>query len=875
MTTTSPPTDPVRLERARLCLRRALLVLVLLALGLANLHIFFGDLKEGGVRWFNLDTERNVSTWFTGVLFLSVGVAGLVAYYWELRRNHEAGRSLFRMPILWAGVALTGLWMSLDETTILHENLFHGEVRDVTSELGGGWAELTQWQIVYAPVFVLAAAFLAIFFTNRFRASGPSARYALGIVVAWTGAILMEGFRESWKEVGQQAYSMSVMVEETLEIGGAILLLGAIVSYVIDLALDFNTKRAQAIERSSRFLTPRGSLIAGTTIVLLSVGGLFVYRAAVGRAEPEATLTSLDRERLAGTPAPFPDGIWFEDLSASHRLEEPDRAGLARFVNGALRGEDPAPDILGDSWNDDGAPRIVLLALGSSTGPARTLTGSGFGIVTAILDVIDRARELPDSTPKDWIKLDVVRHTKPMHGHRCLHGFERGLHGLAFARSSATALSPGEVVGQSLVNSHGELRPGKIERHLERTHRPTDTLDWDSFGQVCAQLFQFSTRSYWITEDTSRLLYRDHCLFADNELTPEALLESARSAGEYLKQSVGTDGRFVYEYLAKTDVESHKYNILRHAGTTYSMLELYEQDPDLELLEAAQRALTYLARATRIPHGSDATRACVVEDGDAKLGGAALAVIAFAKYTEVATDARYVPLIHRLADWIRDQQDAYGTFCHHKYDHDSGKPSTFRSEYYPGEALLALVRAHRLTPEAGWLDAALKGAEALITIRDGGVATEDLIHDHWLLYALNEIQAETGSELLLKHGSRIAETIENHQRKHARWKDWAGSYYDPPRSTPTATRSEGLAAAFELLRRNGREDEASRALDALRRGVRFQLQTQFRPESSLHLRKPWRALGGFHRSLTDYSVRIDYVQHNISAILALRRFMEG
>jgi hypothetical protein len=29
------------------------------------------------------------------------------------------------------------------------------------------------------------------------------------------------------------------------------------------------------------------------------------------------------------------------------------------------------------------------------------------------------------------------------------------------------------------------------------------------------------------------------------------------------------------------------------------------------------------------------------------------------------------------------------------------------------------------------------------------------------------------------------------------------------------------------------------------------------------------AEGGFHESLTDYTIRIDYVQHNISALLGL------
>ena len=60
---------------------------------------------------------------------------------------------------------------------------------------------------------------------------------------------------------------------------------------------------------------------------------------------------------------------------------------------------------------------------------------------------------------------------------------------------------------------------------------------------------------------------------------------------------------------------------------------------------------------------------------------------------------------------------------------------------------------------------------------------------------------------------------------------------------------------------------------AIRLGVAFQLQTQFRPESVLYVSDPQRALGGFRRSLTNYEIRIDYVQHNISSLLGLYRIL--
>ncbi len=58
---------------------------------------------------------------------------------------------------------------------------------------------------------------------------------------------------------------------------------------------------------------------------------------------------------------------------------------------------------------------------------------------------------------------------------------------------------------------------------------------------------------------------------------------------------------------------------------------------------------------------------------------------------------------------------------------------------------------------------------------------------------------------------------------------------------------------------------------AIRLGVGFLLQTQIGPEKALYFDDPEKCLGAFHGTLTDYEIRIDYVQHNISALLAFSR----
>lgn len=358
-------------------------------------------------------------------------------------------------------------------------------------------------------------------------------------------------------------------------------------------------------------------------------------------------------------------------------------------------------------------------------------------------------------------------------------------------------------------------------------------------------------------------------------------VKAARLGGDYLVAHTGPDGFFVYQYNPVTDKTSSSYNILRHAGTTYSLLELYEATGKKTYLEAAERALTFLAdQVVTCPGVPDAL--CIEEGNEIKLGGNALAVLALSKYAalmhsdgtpDVASE--YVSLAQKLAKFLTGVQTPDGEFSVHKITADSGVDSGFESEYYPGEALFALARLYLLDGDEQWITAAHLGAHWLIEVRDKNVPTQNLLHDHWLLYALNELYAHQTDDLYFSHAKRIAESIlsAQHSGKSGSQREWNGGFYNPPRSTPTATRSEGLGAAYRIFKRNGDGVYAAAARFAMENAAVFQLKTQFTAQKLRELGAHRTGLGGFHESLDAYDVRIDYVQHNISALLALDRII--
>jgi len=301
------------------------------------------------------------------------------------------------------------------------------------------------------------------------------------------------------------------------------------------------------------------------------------------------------------------------------------------------------------------------------------------------------------------------------------------------------------------------------------------------------------------------------------------------------------------------------------------MLELYEITGETTLLQGVRRAIQYLLQSIHPCPTNEGVSSCVVERGYTKLGGNALAAIALAKYTELTHNQQYMPVMLDLGRWIQSAQSETGRFAIHKQSYPRGEVSDFVSRYYPGEALLAMTRIYALDPDEKWLDVAEAAALYLINGRDGGQSDSQLPHDHWLLYALNELYRYRPNPLYFSHALRVAKAIIQRQNLHPLYPDWLGSFYKPPRSTPTATRMEGLCTAYLLARDFGHLREAEAILKAMWLCAKFQLQTQFRPESVLYLNNPQRSLGGFHQSLTNYEIRIDYIQHNISSLLSLYR----
>ncbi|MFA5196651.1 MAG: hypothetical protein WC401_12700, partial [Bacteroidales bacterium] len=300
-------------------------------------------------------------------------------------------------------------------------------------------------------------------------------------------------------------------------------------------------------------------------------------------------------------------------------------------------------------------------------------------------------------------------------------------------------------------------------------------------------------------------------------------------AGKYLKNAVKQDGSFVYEYFPPTDEENPQYNMLRHAGAVYTMVELYEMTKDKALLEKIQKTMSFLLGNLRNVRMKDQEVLLAIDNGNIKLGANALTILALTKYMDVVKTREYLETVQKLARWIQLTQSPQGRFRIHKQDFATQIISDFISGFYPGEAIYALTLLYKIDKNKEWLDTAEKAAQYLIVVRDGGKSTAQLDHDHWLLYGLNELYRLSPQKIYYEHALKITEVILSSQRKDPS-EDEEGSFDKTAYSTSTATRIEGLCAVYKLVRDFGTKKELEPIFDGIYLGIQFQLKNQVTKE---------------------------------------------
>ncbi len=364
-----------------------------------------------------------------------------------------------------------------------------------------------------------------------------------------------------------------------------------------------------------------------------------------------------------------------------------------------------------------------------------------------------------------------------------------------------------------------------------------------------------------------------------------------RAAG-YILRNTRDDGMFEYRINTDPTVKVKKrYNILRHGGTIYAMSMHYERYPDEAMLSAIKRAGKYLRDEAIGPLASDENLLAVWSKPqvnrsskflEAKLGGAGLGLVALTSLEMFQPGFTSHNDLIKLGNFILFMQKEDGSFYSKYIPAAGGFQKNWHSLYYPGEAALGLLMLYELDRSKLWISSATKTLTYLANSRKNII---NVPADHWALLVTEKLlsledieELPIPREKLVIHAAQICQVILSAQIHDHERPEYIGGFTSNGRTTPTSTRLEGLLVARSIL---PADHSLQKKIDsAVEIGVDFLLRAQIKdgeytgafPMAVGKIRGTTHRAEKFNQRVTE--VRIDYVQHALSALIQYHEAMK-
>lgn len=374
---------------------------------------------------------------------------------------------------------------------------------------------------------------------------------------------------------------------------------------------------------------------------------------------------------------------------------------------------------------------------------------------------------------------------------------------------------------------------------------------------------------------------------------PAQVRAAITRATGYLRRANHASGQF--DYLVNMDpavTVPRQYNMLRHAGTIYALGMAQELAPERATLEVMRRASAFMISCCMTELDEPGMLGIREPEGftprgqapQYKLGGAGLALVALATLERLSPGSVPLERLRGLGELGRHLQRRDGHFYALYVPSRGGRQGLGRSLFYPGEMALGWLMLYEHDPSAAWIDATV---DALLYLAKQRARSGQAPIDHWALLAtarLFEIAAGKSLDIprqaLLDHALQICDAILDDAPTRAPLPAMAGALAGNGLVTPTATRLEGTLAALRFLPAD--HPIVPHLASAAHRGIDFLVRSQVRggpfdgafPRAATRIPEDGdERTRRFNESASE--VRIDYVQHSVSALVQYLQWLGG
>lgn len=354
---------------------------------------------------------------------------------------------------------------------------------------------------------------------------------------------------------------------------------------------------------------------------------------------------------------------------------------------------------------------------------------------------------------------------------------------------------------------------------------------------------------------------------------------AASLMAEKLGSMIRPDGQFLYSYNLNPEIEDTKdYNWLRHFGAIYSLIQAHDAGIKSIDQNALQLAIQFACDKTigaveKLPETlgvwSRPDFETYLEKATIKTGGVGLALCVLSKAAQRDLFEPDHSKLSKLSSYLKAAQKKDGSF-YSFYFEDVGLSDERTSLYYPGEAALGLISHYAYSGDKSSLEAA---TQVLLYLEESRRTDFVLPPDHWALIASAAVVPLINGEAKMRvidHAKRVTRKIISDQILEPN-SILAGGFAQDGRTTPTATRLEGLNAAASIFRADTYFwNEIMRSIEY---GIAFLARSTFSegphkgavPGAIVTRSDATPEAKVFNEAATE--VRIDFIQHALSACL--------
>ncbi|MBU0597122.1 AMMECR1 domain-containing protein [Patescibacteria group bacterium] len=423
---------------------------------------------------------------------------------------------------------------------------------------------------------------------------------------------------------------------------------------------------------------------------------------------------------------------------------------------------------------------------------------------------------------------------------------ELGIHALEIKNGEHTAYFKASVPVSHNYN---------LEKTLEELCKKA------KLSQNCAkdrgtELYKYDSTSFLTNKNDDILdLYRYNNYIELDEIDNEMLLDRINLTKSWFLNNINKKlGILQYRYYPSIDKYSSQNSHARQLATIWAMAELENEVNDSSLDNLISDSLDFYLKHAVFAYDY----AYVKIDDDSKLANNAFVILSLIKTPKYDDQENWLKLLAKGILYMQNEDGSYKT--HFASDDTSGE------NFYPGEAMLSLMRLYEATSEEKYLYSV---NNAFTYYKKYWQNNKNTAFIPWHSQAYYLLYNETGDEEILDFIFEMNDwLIDNHQIFDDAYIDKIGGFPKvSPSGCSTAVYLEGLNDAYLLAKSSGDEFHMSKYKESITLGARFLLLTQYTNQNSFYLSNPDRAIGGFKQSLWANAERIDYTQHALRALI--------